>query len=552
MNIKDGIRSGFIALGSLVYLNLIGLPKTFGSGMVVAFAVLVFIFSLASLRTKPFQEPKSLSYVLINGLVIGLVAGLGLALITFGFANLQAQDIKVTEVFAQITHENIEALTGVDKVSLKEGVSVVPGLVKLAGYFLLAGVLGGGITKFPTAQLLQSADEEKRTSAQYWFTLVLPFLFFAFFLALRIEGVDIGGSEENSFGLVLLYAFVGASLFAIRKVKTGVHKIVLSVLVVALVLVIPQLTDLKQNAILGAVMIFVIMGIGLNIVVGFAGLLDLGYVAFFAVGAYTYALISSPESYFVINLPWFDGLSFWAGLPIAVILGAFAGIMLGVPVLRMRGDYLAIVTLGFGEIIRLLLLNLRDYTGGPGGILEIPSPNLFGLDLGNPKGILYLGMAFAVIVTFFTIRLRDSRLGRAWVALREDEDVAEAMGINLVAIKLMAFASGAAFAALGGTVYAARQVNIFPDNFALDVSINVLSLIIIGGIGSIEGVVLGSIALIGLPEILRSVDEYRIVAFGALLVAMMIIQPEGFLPSQRRARELHAGEVDNPVVDKEA
>ncbi len=447
-------------------------------------------------------------------------------------------------------HENIEALTGVNKASLLEGQSVLPGLGKLAGTFILAGVLGGGITKFPASQLLQGGDEKKRSSARYWLTLVLPFLFFGFFLALRIEGVDIGGSEENSFGLVLLYAFVAAALFALREVKQGIHKIGFSALVVALVLIMPQLTDLKQNAILGAVMIFILMGIGLNIVVGFAGLLDLGYVAFFAVGAYTYALISSPESYIVVNLPWFDGLSFWAGLPIAVMLGAAAGIMLGVPVLRMRGDYLAIVTLGFGEIIRLLLLNLREYTGGPGGILGIPSPTFFGLDLGNPKGILYLGMAFGVVVTFFTIRLRDSKLGRAWVALREDEDVAQAMGINLVAIKLMAFSSGAAFAALGGTLYAARQVNIFPDNFALDVSINVLSLIIIGGIGSIEGVVLGSIALIGLPEILRSVDEYRIVAFGALLVIMMIIRPEGFLPSTYQARELHAGDPD-PSVEVE-
>jgi branched-chain amino acid transport system permease protein len=221
-------------------------------------------------------------------------------------------------------------------------------------------------------------------------------------------------------------------------------------------------------------------------------------------------------------------------------MGVAAGILLGVPVLRMRGDYLAIVTLGFGEIIRLLLLNLRDYTGGPGGVLNVPSPVVFGIDLGNPKGILYLAMVFAIVVTFLTIRLRDSRLGRAWVALREDEDVAKAMGINLVAIKLLAFASGAGFAAVAGALYAARQVNIFPDNFTLLVSIDVLSLIIIGGMGSIEGVILGSIALIGLPEILRSVNEYRIVAYGALLVVMMILRPEGLLPSARRQRELHS------------
>ncbi|MFN2146242.1 MAG: ABC transporter permease subunit, partial [Anaerolineales bacterium] len=361
MKIKNGIRSGLVALGLLIYLDLIGLPKTFGSSMVLVFAGIVFLFSLVSLRPKQDEEPKPLADVLVNGLIIGLIVGLIFALITFGFANLLAQDIKVAEVFNQISYENIEALTGVDKASLRAGQSVLPGLFKLVGYFILAGVLGGGFTRFPANQVLQGGDENKRSSARYWFMLVLPFLFYGFFLALRIEGVDIGGSEENSFGLVLLYAFIAAALFAVRDVKPGVHKIVFSVLVIALVLIMPQLTDLKQNAILGAVMIFVIMGIGLNIVVGFAGLLDLGYVAFFAVGAYTYALLSSPESYVVVNLPWFNGLNFWAGLPIAIFLGAMAGIMLGVPVLRMRGDYLAIVTLGFGEIIRLLLLNLRDY-----------------------------------------------------------------------------------------------------------------------------------------------------------------------------------------------
>jgi branched-chain amino acid transport system permease protein len=290
------------------------------------------------------------------------------------------------------------------------------------------------------------------------------------------------------------------------------------------------------------------MGLGLNVVVGYAGLLDLGYVAFFGIGAYTFGLLAAPESYVVINLPAFNGITFWMGLPIAILVGVFAGILLGVPVLRMRGDYLAIVTLGFGEIIRLLLLNLRDYTGGPGGVLNIPSPIVFGLDLGNPKGILYLGIIFSAIVAFIIIRLRDSRLGRSWVALREDEDVAQAMGINLVAIKLLAFATGAAFAAGAGALYASRQVNIFPDNFTLLVSIDVLSLIIIGGMGSIEGVVLGSIALIGLPEILRSVNEYRIVAFGALLVLMMILRPEGLLPSVRRQRELRGAEIIDSTI----
>ena len=170
--------------------------------------------------------------------------------------------------------------------------------------------------------------------------------------------------------------------------------------------------------------------------------------------------------------------------------------------------------------------------------------------MGPSRRVVLIGVVFGLIVTFFTVRLRDSRLGRAWIAMREDEDVAQAMGINLVAIKLLAFASGAAIAGMAGALYATRQVNIFPDNFALDVSINVLSLIIIGGIGSLEGVVLGAIVLIGLPEILRTVDEYRIVAFGALLVTMMIVRPEGILPSTRRKRTLHVHEDSESTSTK--
>jgi branched-chain amino acid transport system permease protein len=417
-------------------------------------------------------------------------------------------------------------------------------LIKLVLYFIGGGLVGGLLARLFLGRGTSMIGSEGGQKVKTWGLNALPFMFYAIFLYSSSDFFPFFDTEiqRSNFGLMVIFLFIGAALFSLRSAKPGRQKIILAAIIVLLVLILPQLANLVQNAVLGAVMIFIVMGIGLNIVVGYAGLLDLGYVAFFAVGAYTYGLLSAPESFVVVSIPGFEGVTFWVGLPIAFLIGAFTGVLLGAPVLNMRGDYLAIVTLGFGEIIRLLVLNLRDYTGGPGGVLKIPSPNFFGLDLGSPQGILYLAMALGVLVTIITLRLHDSRLGRAWVALREDEDVAEAMGINLVAIKLLAFGSGAAFAALGGAVYATRQVNIFPDNFALDVSINVLSLIIIGGIGSIEGVVLGSIALIGLPEILRSVSEYRIIAFGALLVVMMIIRPEGFLPSTRRARELHEHE----------
>jgi len=235
---------------------------------------------------------------------------------------------------------------------------------------------------------------------------------------------------------------------------------------------------------------------------------------------------------------------FVIGIIVGIIAGMLSGIMLGIPVLRLRGDYLAIVTLGFGEIIRLLFTNLRDYTGGPQGVLEIPRP----LPAGATGPVGYLWMVYLVllgvgIIAFFSTRLKQSRIGRAWSAMKSDEDIAQSMGINLVQTKLTAFAIGAAFAGLGGVLFAARQRNIYPNDFRLDVSIEVLSLVIIGGMGSIPGVIMGAIALIGVPEVLRELATYRILVFGALLVAMVILRPEGLLPAptaqlRERARAL--------------
>ncbi|MDK1119359.1 MAG: hypothetical protein QGM50_11315 [Anaerolineae bacterium] len=549
-NLKEGFRYGLISYGIILYLNLLGIPLNFGDIVLTIFSLLIGLLSFAFLRKRPNHLRKNSRNTLVQGLIIGLVSGLGLSIVTYIFASLQKEGINVAQVFAQIKPEHTGALTGLTKEEVLGDVSVLPGLLKLTLLFTFAAFTGSALTQLPVEKLRKQFDSKSGLKTISRALFVLPFFFYGLFMLLKIEGVQIAGTEENNLGMLFIFLFIGAALFALRAVEPGRQKSILVILLVVLMLLLPHFADLKQNAILGVVGIFIVMGIGLNIVVGYAGLLDLGYVAFFAVGAYAYALLSSPESYVVLNLPGFEGVNFWAGLPIAIIIGAFAGFLLGVPVLRMRGDYLAIVTLGFGEIARLLVLNLRDYTGGPGGVINIPAPILFGMDLGNPRDILYIAMAFGLIVTFFTVRLRDSRLGRAWIAMREDEDVAQAMGINLVAIKLLAFASGAAIAGMAGALYATRQVNIFPDNFALDVSINVLSLIIIGGIGSLEGVVLGAIVLIGLPEILRTVDEYRIVAFGALLVTMMIVRPEGILPSTRRKRTLHVHEDSESTSTK--
>jgi branched-chain amino acid transport system permease protein len=271
-------------------------------------------------------------------------------------------------------------------------------------------------------------------------------------------------------------------------------------------------------------------------VVGYAGLLDLGYVAFFAIGAYTVAVLTSPE------LGFFQ-MSFWAALPFAVIMGVLFGVLLGIPVLKMRGDYLAIATLGFGEIIRILVLSdfLRPWLGGAQGVGKIPKASIGAMEFATPQRLYYLILGGCLLVAFISWRLRDSRLGRAWMAVREDEDVAQAMGINLVSTKLLAFATGAGFSALSGAVFASKLGSVYPHSFNVMISINILCVIIVGGMGSIPGVLVGAIALVGLPELLREFAEYRLLVYGAALVAMMLFRPEGLWPEAVRRRELHAG-----------
>lgn len=298
---------------------------------------------------------------------------------------------------------------------------------------------------------------------------------------------------------------------------------------VLLVALLPPLVGNYWTQILGDIGIYVMLGIGLNVVVGFAGLLDLGYVAFYAIGAYGYALLASPQ--FGIHIP------FWVLVPACVAFAAIGGALLGIPVLRMRGDYLAIVTLGFGEIIRIVLNNLDPVTNGPRGLLRIDPPMIGDFPVNSPARWYYMVLAGIIISVFIADRLNNSRIGRAWIAMREDQDAAAIMGINILKYKLLAFAIGASFAGIGGAIFAARQGSIFPENFSLMVSINVLCLIIIGGMGSITGVIIGAVVLIGLPEVLREVQQYRMLAFGGLLVAMMIFRPTGFIPSARRKME---------------
>ena len=305
----------------------------------------------------------------------------------------------------------------------------------------------------------------------------------------------------------------------------------------AFLLIWPQIAGPYLSEVSNSVGLFILMGLGLNIVVGYAGLLDLGYVAFYALGAYTMAVFTTTGGEITFNIQW----TFWEALPVAILGAVFAGIVLGIPVLKIRGDYLAIITLGFGEIIRILFLSdfLKPHLGGSFGIVEIAPPTLGAIELNTPQTLYYVILAACLFALFVAYRLRDSRIGRAWKAIREDEDVAQAMGINLTATKLLAFATGAAFGGLSGAIFAAKLSTVYPHSFVLLVSINVLALIIVGGMGSLPGVMVGALLLVGLPELLREFSEFRLLIYGVLLIVMMLNKPEGFLPEAVHKRELH-------------
>ncbi|MEX3934244.1 ATP-binding cassette domain-containing protein [Paraburkholderia phymatum] len=265
-----------------------------------------------------------------------------------------------------------------------------------------------------------------------------------------------------------------------------------------------------------------ILGLGLNIVVGYAGLLDLGYAAFFAIGAYTTALLETLLHF-----------SFWETLPFSLAIAGVSGIVIGYPTLRLRSDYLAIVTLGFGEITRIVATNL-EITGGPNGIYGIESPNLFGYEISSPHAVYELGMAFFIVVLVFAIRLGQSRLGRAWMSIREDEAAAEAVGVPTLRVKLLAYVMGALIGGIGGSLFAARFGTIDPTGFTYLQSVTILIIVVLGGRGSIPGVILGAVIVAGVPELLRFLNLWRIFGFAVALVILMLLRPQGLWPVRKK------------------
>ena len=282
--------------------------------------------------------------------------------------------------------------------------------------------------------------------------------------------------------------------------------------------------------------LYALLAMGLNVVVGLTGLLNLGYAAFFAIGAYTYALL---------NLH--GGCSFWMGLPAAGLVSMLFGLLIGLPSIRVRGDYLAITTLGFGEIVRIAFNNLDRWTGGPNGLLGIARPRIFGYHFSvNPTPYYYLVLGLFAATAFFLFRMCDSKIGRALVAIREDELAASCMGVPALKIKLMAFGVSSFIAGIGGAFFAAKQTIITPDSFDFVLSVLILSMVVLGGMGNIWGAALGALALGLLPELLRGFAEYRMLLFGLLMILMMIFRPQGILGNQLITRELKRNPEEAP------
>jgi len=296
----------------------------------------------------------------------------------------------------------------------------------------------------------------------------------------------------------------------------------------AVLYALPLLWGSYWNYIMGTVAVYILLGLGLNIIVGYSGQLVLGYVAFFAVGAYTFALLTAPEPHGI-------GLNLWLAVGFSILMSVLFGLLLGLPILNLRGDYLAIVTLGFGEIVRVLVRSdlMTPITNGPNGVTNVGQPFWEG-KVFSDVNYMHLLMILVLLGLFLSKRIKDSRTGRAWIAIREDQTVAQATGVDTYRYKILALLVGAAFAGMSGALFASRNQFTGPEDFTLMVSINVLCIVIVGGMGSLPGVVLGAFVLKGLPELLRELADYRLLVFGAVLVLMMIVKPQGLWPLRKK------------------
>ena len=554
------LRWGLICGGALIAICLVGMPvemdrrilveRYLSLGYLSVLCIPVLISWVASTQVvlEGVEARKQGLFDLVTGFVVGAIGGGCLALLMVALDSWNLRDPLVNwspKLLRFLTYENgmgfgavAWIVTGAALGLAGASFRVMPRAVRRFTTFVLFGLISLSILE----SVIDDLSEGFRLE---W----LDNFMYAKKGGLTLTSVIVIGAVIGVLSLVADGRMKAATeryrnLEGVERQKTS---IVLFVVVAVLCIVLPMFLGKIVNELLANVGLFLLLALGLNIVVGLAGLLDLGYVAFFAVGGYTTAVLTSPNS------PWFaPELHFGFALIFVVIFATITGLVIGAPVIRMRGDYLAIVTLGFGEIIRLLFMSdwLGPYFGGAQGVTNIP-----GVDLGfatvkgtDPRSVFYLVLFFCGIAIYVSWRLQASRLGRAWMAIREDEQVAEAMGINTVSSKLMAFVVGAVLASFSGAVLAAKVGSVFPTSFMILVSIIILVVVIVGGMGNIAGVMVGSFVLIGVlggpkqPGLLQEFQNFKLLIYGLLLVFMMLKRPEGLVPSARRSRELHQEE----------
>jgi branched-chain amino acid transport system permease protein len=591
-----------ISLGRAVRLGAVG-------GVVAAFVAMIGM--IEQFDKRPVVDGITLAHVVIVGIpaLFGYLAGSppkqieGFAASPRGLRNVAAGLLAGT--LTGIMTALFAALAPVELRAVFPNIS--PAMVDLVTFGL--GTVVGGLVLVTVGAVAGSAGGAMHLMPDRWRkSLLWALLWVAIFGIMQTVIAQIGAFGIH-FWLQGRPRKIGDRVRRMEPTQRRRAMIIGSVVALVVLAILPLVLGRFLSQVVDIALIFVLMGLGLNVVLGFAGLLDLGYVAFFAVGAYTTAVLTSPIAACFSQDGWLAALTsapalatFFLAIPFVILAAALAGMVVGTPVLRMRGDYLAIVTLGFGEIARIGFLSeaLTDCFGGARGIRQTPSVILTPLvlsvvigvvlafllfilvgrrvarrglqgsliaggaavvaavvlgfianallgrvfdvrpiQLDDPQLFFYGILVFALIAAYVSWTLQDSRIGRAWMAMREDEAVAEAMGVNIVSAKLWAFIVGAILASLGGALFAAKIHSVFPQSFGVVVSLQVLIIVILGGMGSMRGVVVGSLVLIALPNLLREFEAYRFLLYGALLIFMMLKRPEGFVPSRRRAAELH-------------
>jgi branched-chain amino acid transport system permease protein len=550
--IRRSVKAGLLGALAIVYVALVGMVQKFDGinivedkltlgRLLILLPPLIAGFFMAAPRVRGGEigrppRGEAIAAGVLVGVIAGSVTALGIALVhTF-------HDGAVRNIFTSVTPALMTVL------SFQQSVWV--GVAILIAASTAGAVVGAALNYMP-----------KKVRGPIQISLVVTVLAGMLQNVIRVALAQLGVATDwlysTRFGgltylgafVVFLFVTIAVGVWATKGESFREHVRNLPVegrrplvgfgamAVVLLLLVLPWLLGSFLSLVLGRVGIFLLMGLGLNIVVGYAGLLDLGYVAFFAVGAYaTGVLTAGANSGSSLN----PGLSYVESVPIVIVIAVVAGLLIGGPVLRLRGVYLALVTLGFGEIARVLVTSdwLKPFLGGAQGLIGIPAPHLGTLTFRDTQPFYYLSLGFCAIAVFVSWRLANSRVGRAWSAMREDEQVAEAMGISTVKYKLLAFGTGAAIGSLSGSLFAVQIGSLSPASFTILVSITALSIVILGGMGSIPGAIVGALVLIGLPGFLTEFQDYQLLIYGAVLVGIMILRPQGLIPNVRRMREL--------------